>query len=175
MTVVYSWLNPKLGVRESPKHGKGIFAKTTLDKDERLAIFGGYIMRIDDIHDLPKSIQGYPMQIEERFVLGCKNEIEDTDFFNHSCSPNSGLQGQIFLVAMRNIMANEEITFDYAMTISESVDSNLVFELECRCGAPNCRKKITESDWKIPELHQRYRGYFSQYLQKKIDCLYKHN
>ncbi len=45
------------------------------------------------------------MQIEERFVMGVKSDkdTEDTDFFNHSCNPNCGFKGQIFLAAMRDI------------------------------------------------------------------------
>ncbi|MBS3092553.1 SET domain-containing protein [Candidatus Pacearchaeota archaeon] len=166
-----SWLNPKLSVMVSEKHGKGIFAKTNILKGERLAIFGGDILLIDEIDDLPEELQEYPVQIEERFVLYNKTlkKPDNTDFFNHSCDPNAGVNGQIFLVAVRDINKGEEITFDYAMTISESVGSNIVFEMDCNCGYENCRKKITENDWKLPELRERYAGYFSQYIQDMID------
>ena len=40
---------------------------------------------------------------------------------NHSCEPNLGLQGQIAFVAMRDIAADEELTFDYAMTDDEDI------------------------------------------------------
>ena len=171
MATVNSWLNSKLEVGTSKRHRKGIFAKTIINKDERLAIWGGDIMLIDELNNLPDSFRNYVMQIEERFIIGSRKagEPEDSDFFNHSCDPNSGFKGQIFLVAMRGIEEGEEITFDYAMTVSESVGSDIVFEMDCNCGSPNCRRKITELDWKIPELRQRYKGYFSQYLQEKID------
>ena len=121
--------------------------------------------------DVPEELQEYPVQIEERFVLYNKTlkKPDNTDFFNHSCDPNAGVNGQIFLVAVRDINKGEEITFDYAMTISESVGSNIVFEMDCNCGYENCRKKITENDWKLPELRERYAGYFSQYIQDMID------
>ena len=165
------WLNPKLEVRSSKKHGKGVFAKKSMNKGERLTIFGGDVMLIKEINNLPNELREYPMQIEERFVLGCRNatETENADFINHSCVPNSGFKGQIFLVAMRNIKRNEEITFDYAMVVSKSIGSDIVFEMECKCGAKNCRKRISEEDWKIPELRKKYNGYFSEYLQEKID------
>jgi SET domain-containing protein len=168
-----SWLNPNLEIRKSSKHQMGVFAKTNLKKGERLAIFGGDIMFIDEINDLPEKQQEYPMQIEERFVLGSRSatEPEDTDFFNHSCEPNSGFKGQIFLVAMRDIKKDEEITFDYAMVVSESVGSSIIFEMECECGSPVCRKRITENDWMLPELQRKYDGYFSQYIQEKIDAV----
>jgi hypothetical protein len=126
-------------------------------------------MPIDDMYELPREMQSYTMQIEERFVLGpAGTEAEDTDFFNHSCCPNSGFSGQIFLVAMRDIRAGEEIAFDYAMTVSESAGSDMVFRMECTCGSLLCRKTITEQDWMIPELQERYKGYFSPYIQDKI-------
>jgi hypothetical protein len=170
MSTTSSWLSPKLEVQRSKTHKKGVFARANIAKGERLVIFGGDIMLIDEIDDLPERLQEYPMQIEERFVLGSRSALqpEDTDFFNHSCDPNAGFKGQIFLVAMRDIKIGEEVTFDYAMVLSESIGSAITFEMECRCGAANCRKLITENDWKLPVLRRKYDGYFSQYLQEKI-------
>ncbi|MCX6690742.1 MAG: SET domain-containing protein [Methanoregula sp.] len=167
-----SWLNPHLEKRNSDAHGWGIFAKADIRKDERLAIFGGKVMLIDEMYQIPLNMQAYTMQIEERFVLGPASTVpEDTDFFNHSCDPNSGFRGQVFLVAIRDIKAGEEITFDYGMTVSVSVGSDMVFEMECACGSPHCRKTITEQDWMLPELQVRYKGYFSQYIQDRIERL----
>ena len=130
MITKHSWLSPKARVKTSKTHGTGVFAIEHIRKDERIAIFGGDVMLIDEIKNFPKNIEEYTLQIEERFVLGLRNEsdIEDSDFLNHSCNPNSGFKGQIFLVAMRDIKKHEEITFDYAMVVSKSVGSNIVFE-----------------------------------------------
>jgi len=167
-----SWLNPRLEKRSSDTDGSGIFARENIRKDERLAIFGGKIMLIDDMYKIPREMQRFTMQIEERFVLGPASDCaEDTDFFNHSCDPNSGFSGQVFLVALRDIPAGEEITFDYAMTVSESVGSDMIFHMDCACGSPRCRKTITEQDWMLPELQERYKGYFSPYIQDKIEKL----
>jgi uncharacterized protein len=171
-----SWLHPGLEKRCSATQGCGVFARQEIPRGERLAVFGGRIMRIDDMLDIPVEMQRYTMQIEERFVLGpATNEPEDTDFFNHSCDPNSGFKGTVFLVAMRDIRAGEEVTFDYCMTVSESVGSTMVFRMECRCGSSLCRTVITENDWKLPDLQERYREYFSQYIQEKMDLLNSQN
>jgi hypothetical protein len=167
-----SWLNPLLEKRSSDTEGSGIFAREEIKKDERLAIFGGKVMLIDEMYQIPPGMQRFTMQIEERFVLGPTGDMaEDTDFFNHSCDPNAGFSGQVFLVALRDIRAGEEITFDYAMTVSESVGSDMVFSMDCSCGSPRCRKTITEQDWMLPELQERYRGHFSPYIQAKIENL----
>lgn len=169
-----SWLDPRLGKQCSDTEGSGIFAREGIKKGERLAIFGGKIMLIDEMYQIPPEMQRFTMQIEERFVLGPTGDCaEDTDFFNHSCDPNAGFSGQVFLVALRDIRAGEEVTFDYAMTVSESVGSAMVFRMDCACGSPRCRKTITEQDWMLPELQERYRGHFSPYIQAKIENLNK--
>jgi uncharacterized protein len=168
----HSWLHPDLEKRDSPTHGGGIFARAAIRKGERLAIFGGKVMLIDEMLEIPLAMQRFTMQIEDRFVLGPAGTVpEDTDFFNHSCDPNSGFKGQVFLVAMRDICVGEEVTFDYAMTVSESIGSDMVFSMECGCGSALCRKRITEQDWMLPALQIRYEGYFSPYIQEKIERL----
>lgn len=168
-----SWMHPSLAARDSPTEGKGVFATKAVPAGTLLAVFGGDIMRVEEIDALPEHLQLYPMQIEERFVIGYRSALppEDTDYFNHSCEPNAGINGQIFLVAMRDIMAGEEVTFDYAMVLSETPGCGYVFEMECLCGRRGCRKTITENDWKLPALQQRYDGFFSHYLQAKINTL----
>ena len=82
---------------------------------------------------------------------------------NHSCRPNVGVRGQITFVAMHAISAGAELTIDYAM-----IDGDPDDRMECSCGAPECRKVITGSDWRLTELRRRYEGYFSRYIQDRI-------
>jgi uncharacterized protein len=168
-----SWLSSKLQVKKSDKQGNGIFANASIRAGERVAIFGGDVMAIDEIDELPDRLSEYPMQIEERFVLGRRGDVEPepVDFFNHSCEPNCGFKGQIFLQAMRPIRKGEEVTFDYAMVVSESVGSSIIFEMRCHCHTTSCRGLITENDWKLTALQKRYKGFFSQYLEEKIHAL----
>ncbi|MBM4312235.1 MAG: SET domain-containing protein, partial [Deltaproteobacteria bacterium] len=122
MSLFHSWINPKLEVRNMRPDCKGIFAKEPLTKDERLAIFGGHVMRVLDEPEFLDGTSDLALQIDEQFVIGTahENELEDTDYFNHSCNPNAGFKGQIFLVAMSLVAAGAEVTFDYAMVIHES-------------------------------------------------------
>jgi hypothetical protein len=46
-------------------------------------------------------------------------------------------------------------------------------EFECSCGAPNCRRSVTGSDWQLPEIQKRYAGYFAPHVQRRIDA--QHN
>lgn len=47
-------------------------------------------------------------------------------------------------------------------------------QMTCNCAAKSCRGVIDGHDWRRPELQARYRGYFSWYLQRKIDALHGH-
>jgi hypothetical protein len=42
---MFSWMNPKLAVRDTEKYGKGVFTKGGLKKDETLFVMGGYIQK----------------------------------------------------------------------------------------------------------------------------------
>ena len=120
-----------------------------------------------------------PIEIEDDFYIGPRTDADipltQQALINHSCDPNIGIKGQILYVAMRRIPSNSEITYDYAMICSANPKSKLVFEFPCSCGAKNCRGKLTEDDWKQPELQKRYKGYFSWYLQAKIENLNRVN
>jgi len=167
--MTHSWLNPACEVRRT-QCGNGVFAREHLLSGTRVAIFGGHVMPILDEPVFPGG-GDYAMQIAEDFVLGTKHEadIEDVDLFNHSCAPNVGFKGQIFLVAMRDIPPDEEVRFDYAMCLSPV--EGMQYEFQCRCGTPGCRGKVTNRDWLIAELQARYDGFFQWYLQEKIDRL----
>lgn len=165
---MFSWMNPNLEVKKTEKYGKGVFAKKDLMKGDRLAIFGGYIFPIKNLNSLSVDYQDSGIQISEEFSLTCLDHFEDTDFFNHSCEPNAGIGGQIFLVAMKDIKLGEEITFDYAMCL-HAVEGVLEYKFECMCGVDKCRGVITENDWKNKELQAKYDGYFQYFLQEKIN------
>ena len=165
----YSWLHPALTVRvDSALGGQGIFTTKQLPQDTVLAILRGHVMRVEDEPVFPGGRRDLAVQLHDEFVLGAKfaEELEDADCFNHSCNPNAGIHGQIFVVALRDILPREQVCFDYAMVLNLPA-----YRMDCLCGAPNCRKVVTGEDWKLPELQQRYDGYFQWYLQEKINRL----
>ncbi len=123
-------------------------------------------MAAKEIAMLPKEVRDfdYPVQIHEDFYLGPKalEELDDTEFFNHSCSPNAGVKGQMLLIARRDIQRGEEICFNYETTDTKGIN------FLCRCGSANCRKTITGAAWKDPAFQKEHEGFFSWYLQEKI-------
>ncbi|NWG17677.1 MAG: SET domain-containing protein-lysine N-methyltransferase [Chloroflexi bacterium] len=144
----------------------GVFAREAIAAGELLLMWAGVLVNLDGLRRLPPLTQSHSLQVEDDLFL-TPLHTEPVDFVNHSCDPNAGLSGQIALVALRDIQPGEEICFDYAMSDGTPYD-----EFVCRCGAPNCRGRVTGEDWKLPDLQARYRGYFSPYLQRRINRLH---
>ncbi len=162
---IHSWLTPKCETRELGNSERGVFAREPIARAEVISIWGGEIMTRAQVEEMPEKYRHFATQVEEGFYLAGISD-DPADYFNHSCDPNAGMQGQIVLVAMRDIAAGEQVCFDYAMTDGSDYD-----EFQCECGAPNCRGHVRGTDWRNPELWERYAGYFMPYLQKRIDCL----
>jgi SET domain-containing protein len=162
-----SYTSAKIELRANPgKGGYGLFAVQPVAKDEVLCVWGGEILTEEELAQQPEERQKHGLQVEEGMYMLPLVDDDPADYVNHSCNPNAGLSGQICLVAMRPITVGDEICFDYAMSDGSDYD-----EFECMCGAENCRKTITGGDWRLPELHQRYKGYFIPYIQRRIDKL----
>ncbi|MBX3002794.1 MAG: SET domain-containing protein [Anaerolineales bacterium] len=160
-----SWLSPKLEIRqEATIEGRGMFATQPIAKGEIVTIWGGDVVPTAIFKELPEHQKRQSAQVADGFYL-VSSKPGPGDFINHSCDANAGLQGQIVIVALREIAAGEEVCIDYAMC-----DSTPGEDFTCSCGTAQCRGTITSADWQLPELQQRYAGHFSTYLQQKIDA-----
>ena len=154
----------KVELRDSSIHGKGTFAKVYINKDEIIFVKNGHILSNTETCFKNAIVCDWPLN--DKYILGAQIESERDIvklIINHSCNPNCGLIGLNAGVAMRDIEPGEEITFDYAMLDNEE------YSFECHCGSQNCRKKITGFDWMLPELQERYKSYFVNYIQEKIN------
>jgi hypothetical protein len=163
-----SYLSPKARVGTSPIHGRGLFAAAPFDGGEIVCVKGGYIFDRETRRRLEPALGPAEIQIGDGLFIGPRQAHERDGsmiFSNHSCEPNIGVQGQIVFVAMRAIAPGEELTHDWATTDDD--DSSM----SCACGAPACRGTITGKDWRRADLQHKYRGWFSWYLQRKIDAL----
>jgi SET domain-containing protein len=160
-----SYISPKAEVRESPIHGRGLFAREPFARGEVVCVKGGYVFDRATLKAMPSWYRSAEIQVAEDLFIGPLSEEEREGsmvFSNHSCEPNLGVRGQIVFVAMRAVGAGEELTHDWATTDDDD------YELNCNCGASICRRVITGQDWRRPELQEKYRGYFSAFLAEKI-------
>ena len=173
MDRAFSWVTKKIGIKTTPYKGMGVFAHNAIVKNELIIVMGGYIFSIEDENHLNAFNEDKPLEIAEDFSLSPQNESDmkrmPQHYFNHSCNPNVGFKGQLFMVATRDIKKSEELCFDYAMILHPNPHSTGYFTMDCKCESLNCRKKVTETDWENPELQKKYNGYFQWYIQEKID------
>jgi hypothetical protein len=161
------YLSPKLEARPAPKKGgMGVYACEPIRRGEVVAMWGGRVIPVEEIYYYNEELRRYLIQVEEGLFLTPSWPTEPAEYFNHSCDPNTGLSGQSALVAMRDIEAGEEVCFDYAMS-----ESHPLFEFDCSCGTALCRSRTSAEDWRNRELQIRYAGYFSPYLQRRIEAL----
>ncbi len=142
-------------LKKSHRKGEGIFA-TKLFRRNDLVMVGAIKEVLNGNHSHASQVG------ENEYVLhaGLINKV------NHSCAPNCGIRlnetGAHNFVAIKNISAGEEITFDYAMR-NYGID---YFPSQCACGSKVCRSKIT--GWKdLPdERKKEYEGFVAPYLIK---------
>jgi hypothetical protein len=76
------------------------------------------------------------LEISSELSIGPSGDIDD--HINHSCNPNTGLRvvhNRAFLYSIKNIKANQEITFDFSTTMLDG-------KYLCKCNFGNCRKFI---------------------------------
>jgi SET domain-containing protein len=161
--MIKSFISPKVVIRKSKVHGKGMMAKEKIKRGEIVFIKGGHLLTKAALFS-SGVINSY-LPLDDNYYLGATNKAEEESiklFINHSCNPNCGMRGEISFVAMREITEGEELTIDYAMVDNED------YSITCTCASPLCRKKVTGFDWKRKELQSRYEGYFARYLEDKI-------
>src|SRR6185369_12928155 len=95
--------------------GEKINKQQSLERCER---HNQYIFELDDEYDLDGNVSWNPAR-----------------FLNHSCAPNCEAEldeGKVWIVALRDIRAGEEMSFNYGYNLEE------YREHPCRCGAAKC-------------------------------------
>ncbi|MCS6834928.1 MAG: SET domain-containing protein [Anaerolineae bacterium] len=90
-------------------------------------------------------------------------ETGDERFMNHSCDPNTWWADDDTMVARRDILPGEEVTYDYATT-----DVDLPFAMICRCGSSNCRGVVTYLDHLLPSWQARFGDHLPAHTKAAI-------
>ncbi|MEN9649388.1 MAG: hypothetical protein RL094_355 [Candidatus Parcubacteria bacterium] len=159
-----TWVSEKVQkALHSKISGLGLFTIQDIKKDEVIAVKNGYIMNREQLKML--NITGQPeLPLADDLFISPKTEeekIESMLYINHSCTPNTGMRGDVCVVVMRDVEAGEELTIDYGSVY------NGEYEMACLCKSPNCRKVITGNDYLLPEV-KKIGKYASAYIQTKF-------
>lgn len=118
------------------KVGKGVFAKQDFAEGEIIGLLTGKI--IDD----PDYTSEYCVELDERHSL---EPFQPFRFLNHCCEPNAELVSyedeafsEIYVVAIRDIEAGEEVLIDYAWPAESAAP--------CFCQSLHCRGWIVAAE-----------------------------
>ncbi|MCG3114872.1 MAG: SET domain-containing protein-lysine N-methyltransferase [Candidatus Manganitrophus sp. SA1] len=152
---------PWFEIRSSQIQGSGAFALRPIPNGTRIIEYTGERIthaqadaRYNDFE--MERHHTYLFAVDEQTVIDATHEGNDARYINHSCDPNCESvveEGRVFIDAIRDIAAGEELFFDYAYERDEEEDPDAEKRYACRCGTPHCRKTIlappeeeTESD-----------------------------
>ena len=135
-------------IRKSGGTGRGLFATRFIKKDEHILEFTGPVTDFKQSIQKAPEKQSYPLQIGALAYIDLQ---EPGVLANHSCSPNAGIRHDKFLMALADILPDQEILYDYSTTMDEDY-----WTLECTCGNQNCRGVVKDFKCLAPDLQRHY-------------------
>jgi SET domain-containing protein len=153
-------------VRSSGIEGRGLFACAPIAAGDVVMVLGGYVMADDEFLRVSGGMSKYSAATIGENLNILLDDDTPVQFGNHSCDANLWMQDEVTIVARRDIAPGEEITVDYATHTADKP-----WQMPCRCGASVCRGVITQDDWRLPDVQERYAGHFSPFLNARIASL----
>jgi len=137
----------RIQTRRSGVHGKGVFALQDIAEGETLIEYVGEVISWDEAqdrhpHDPNDPNHTFYFHVNEDRVIDALHGGNSSRWINHSCDPNCEADednDRIFIKAIRNIKAGEELNYDYGLIIDEPYTKKLKAEYPCWCGSANCR------------------------------------
>jgi uncharacterized protein len=127
-----------LMIRSSAIHAAGCYTTTAIRKGSRVAEYTGHLLTKKEAD---KIYENSP--VTYLFGLGDGSMVIDghsmTMFINHSCDANcetEEINGHVYVMAIRNIKAGDEITYDYCLYDGGEEEAN------CNCGSVACRRTM---------------------------------
>lgn len=147
----------RIQTRRSGVHGKGVFAITDFAQGETIIEYVGEIISWKEAlrrhpHDPLDPNHTFYFHIDETHVIDAKHGGNSSRWINHSCKPNcepDEIDGRIFIKARRNILAGEELSYDYGLVIDAPLTDKLKAEYPCWCGAKKCRGTLLSSSTEL--------------------------
>lgn len=138
---------PFFAVRNSPIHGRGVFATRKIPADTLLIEYEGE--RISDKQatkrhgtDPENPYHTFFFSLENGKMIDGGVDGSDARWINHACEPNCEAREEkkrVYIYSLRDIKRGEELNYDYGLVIDERHTKSLKKAYECRCGAETCR------------------------------------
>ena len=138
-------------VRNSPIHGRGVFASAKIRKGTVILEYKGKRSSWDEVMERPDSDPDNPahtflFQLDDGNLIDARVRGNAARWINHSCDPNCRTiedeDGHVFIEALRKIRPGEELSYDYRLTIDGRLSKKERAQYTCRCGAVRCRGSL---------------------------------
>ena len=141
---------PRIQVRRSGVHGKGVFALREIAAGESIIEYTGELISWPEAlrrhpHDPRDPHHTFFFHIDADHVIDAKVGGNAARWINHACEPNceaDETDGRVFIRALEELQPGEELFYDYGLVIDERLTPKLKKQYECRCGSPVCRRTM---------------------------------
>ena len=138
---------PRIQVRRSGIHGKGVFALAPISEGERILEYTGSVITWAQAKKLPPHNPDDPnhtfyFHIDDKHVIDGLDGGNAAKWINHACGPNCEADeegARVFIKALRDIAPGEELNYDYGLILDGRHTKKVKEEFACRCGTPECR------------------------------------
>ncbi len=141
---------PRIVVRKSGIHGRGVYANRRIREDETVCEYKGEIIsELEVARRYPENMEG----LNHTFIFGIENDHNIDGgakgniarWINHSCDPNCDTfdeNKRMFIRAIRDIRPGEELSYDYCIETNERITKEVKSRWPCWCGAKKCRGTV---------------------------------
>ena len=137
----------RIAVRNSPIHGRGVFALKLIPKGTRIIEYKGMLITDKEADRRYSRIQAHSphtmlFSVDDGLVIDATRKGNSARWINHSCAPNCEIEEEhhrVFIESRRDISAGEELTYDYNLQIGEKHTKTAKREHACFCGSRRCR------------------------------------
>ena len=132
----------KIEVRKSGVHGQGVYAVHAIPEGKRIIEYTGERVSWEAAPDDKNDPHTFNFGLDNGEVINPEVGGNDARWINHSCDPNCEAveeDDRIFIYAIRDIRAGEELLYDYQLEIDEPITEASKKKFECHCGVSNCR------------------------------------
>lgn len=154
----------KIQRRKSSIHGNGVFATATIAKGDRVVRYKGLLRTHGDVDAeygaIDENGHTFLFTLNDDYVIDANVDGNVARWINHSCAPNCEAvlhendkgkrhKDKVFIEAIRDIAAGEELSYNYGIALAEPHTPALKQLWGCRCGAENCTGTMLQPKRKL--------------------------
>lgn len=136
----------RIAVRNSPIHGRGVFAAATISAGNPILEYKGEVILAKEAqrrYERSAAEDGHTFfNLDDGRMIDGAQGGNSARWINHGCAPNCEAEEEgdrIFIRATRRIEAGRESFIDYALDVDRRRTAALKRLYACRCGAGRCR------------------------------------